>query len=128
MNALGIHHVTLIVDDTDAAVTFYRDQLGLSVRSDRTVSTGHERHKDHGPGGAWLDVGHQQIHLAEGSVPSDNGQHFALLVHDLDATIQELRSRGVEVGDPMQVGAGAQAFLHDPSGNLVELHEAPRYT
>jgi glyoxylase I family protein len=128
VNALGIHHVTIIVSDMDAAVGFYRDVLGLSERTDRTVSTGHPRHDDHGTDGAWLDAGHQHIHLAEGSVPPDHGQHFALLVHDLGATIEELRSSGVEVGEQLQVGAAAQAFLHDPAGNLVELHEAPRYS
>jgi hypothetical protein len=27
------------------------------------------------------------------------------------------------VSDPSPVGTGRQAFLHDPSGNLVELHQ-----
>ena len=30
---------------------------------------------------------------------------------------------GVEISDPMAVGTGRQAFTHDPSGNLVELHQ-----
>jgi hypothetical protein len=30
----------------------------------------------------------------------------------------------VEVSDPMPVGGRRQAFLSDPAGNLIELHEA----
>jgi predicted enzyme related to lactoylglutathione lyase len=44
-------------------------------------------------------------------------------VADLDATITEIRSHGVKVSDPEQVGPGRQAFLRDPSGNLIELNE-----
>jgi hypothetical protein len=46
-----------------------------------------------------------------------------LLVDDLDGTVAELRERAVEVSDPKPVGSSRQAFLTDPSGNLVELHQ-----
>jgi catechol 2,3-dioxygenase-like lactoylglutathione lyase family enzyme len=114
MRALGLHHVSINVDDVDAACQFYVDVLGAVERSDRP---------DFGFGGAWLDVGSQQIHLIEALVPQDHGQHLALLVDDLDATIAELRGDGIEVSDASPVGTGRQAFTHDPSGNLVELHE-----
>ncbi len=63
------------------------------------------------------------MHLIEGALPGDRGQHFALQVADLEATVSELRSAGLEVSDPSPVGTGRQAFLHDPAGNLVELHQ-----
>jgi glyoxylase I family protein len=114
MRATGLHHVSINVDDVEAARRFYVDVLGAVERSDRP---------DFGFGGAWLDVGRQQIHLIEAPVPEDNGQHLALLVDDLDATVTELRADGIEVSDASPVGTGRQAFTHDPSGNLVELHE-----
>jgi catechol 2,3-dioxygenase-like lactoylglutathione lyase family enzyme len=114
MRTLGLHHVSINVDDVDAARQFYVDVLGAVERSDRP---------DFGFGGAWLDVGRQQIHLIEAAVPQDHGQHLALLVDDLDATISELRGDGIQVSDASPVGTGRQAFTHDPSGNLVELHE-----
>lgn len=64
-----------------------------------------------------------QRDLIGASVPIDQGQHFALQVDDLDATIAELRDGGVEVSDAVEVGTGRQAFLHDPAGNMVELHQ-----
>ena len=60
----------------------------------------------------------------EAPPPPGLGQHFAVLVDDLDATIAELRAQGLEVSDASPVAANRQAFVHDPSGNMVELHEA----
>lgn len=114
MDSLGVHHVSINVQDVDAAVAFYVGTLGLVARGDRP---------DFGIGGAWLDLGGQQVHLIEAPGPDDCGQHFAVHVADIDACVSELRAAGVEVSDPGLVGTGRQAFLHDPSGNLVELHQ-----
>jgi glyoxylase I family protein len=115
MEPLGVHHVSINVDDMNAARRFYTEDLGLTERDDRP---------DVGFDGAWLDAGGQQIHLISGVVPKGEGQHFALQVADLDAVIDELRSRGVKVGKAVPIGTGRQSFVLDPSGNLVELHQA----
>jgi len=114
VQTLGVHHVSLNVTDVAAAVSFYVDVLGLAERGDRP---------DFGFGGAWLDVGAQQIHLLEAALPDDCGQHVALQVPDLVAAVAELRDRGIRVSDPTPVGTGRQAFLHDPAGNLIELQQ-----
>lgn len=119
MEPLGVHHVSINVTDTAAAVAFYTDVLGLTLRSDRP---------DFPFDGAWLDLGEQQVHLLEMPKPDERGQHFAIHVADLDATVAELRGTGVEVSDPKPVGPNRQAFLRDPSGNLVELAELPPRT
>ncbi len=114
MEPLGVHHVSINVDDAEAAIAFYTDVLGCTERDDRP---------DFGFGGAWLDLGGQQIHLLEVPVPDDRGQHFAVLVADLGDAVSEIRAKGVTVGDPSPVGRSMQAFLHDPAGNMVELHQ-----
>jgi glyoxylase I family protein len=116
MQPLAVHHVSIIVTDVDQALAFYTDVLGLSPRADRP---------DFGFGGAWLDAGGQQLHLVEGHLPDDRGQHFALRVADLDDTVAELRGRGVTVTDPSSAGPTRQSFVHDPEGNLVELLDVP---
>jgi glyoxylase I family protein len=116
MEPLAVHHVSINVDDVEAALAFYVGSLGLTVRDDRPAF---------GFGGAWLDVGGQQVHLIEAKPPADQGQHFAILVDDLAATVAELRASGVTVSDPGPVGNNLQAFLHDPAGNTVELHQQP---
>lgn len=115
MRPLALHHVSINVDDVGAALRFYVDGLGLVPRPDRP---------DFSFGGAWLDAGGQQVHLIEGAPPAGLGQHFALQVGDLDAAVDELRGQGLEVSDPKPVGTSLQAFVSDPCGNLVELHQA----
>jgi glyoxylase I family protein len=115
MEPRGVHHVSVNVKDVEAALDFYTGVLGLTRRSDRP---------DFSFGGAWLNAGdEQQVHLIEAPVPPDLGQHLALGVSDLVSTIEELRGRGVEVTDAIEVGPGHQAFLHDPSGNTIELFQ-----
>jgi catechol 2,3-dioxygenase-like lactoylglutathione lyase family enzyme len=111
---VGVHHVAINVDDVPASVDFYTEVLGLTLRTDRP---------ELGLAGAWLDAGGQQVHLLEAPVPRNLGQHFALWFDDLDGVVAELRGKGVEVSDPGGIGAGRQAFLLDPSGNAVELHQ-----
>lgn len=114
MKPLGVHHVSIMVPDVDAARAFYVDVLGLTPRHDRP---------DFGIGGAWLDAGAQQVHLVEGPPPTSAGQHFALRVADLEAVVTELRAKGCDVGDPMVTGVGRQTAVRDPAGNTVELNQ-----
>ncbi|MGP0031891.1 MAG: VOC family protein [Acidimicrobiales bacterium] len=111
----GIDHVALNVTDVPAAIAFYTDTLGLTQRDDRP---------DFGIDGAWLDAGEQQVHLIELPAPSNLGQHFALLYDDLGDVVESLRARGVDVSDPSPSSPGRrQAFLSDPWGNAIELHQ-----
>jgi glyoxylase I family protein len=115
VNLAGVHHVSLNVADVDEAGRFYLDVLGLT-QIDRP---------DFGFPGMWLHAGDTQIHLIEEEGhQAPEGQHFAFHVADIEAVIGELRDAGVEVSDAMDIpGAGTQAFLKDPSGNLIELNQ-----
>ena len=110
-----VHHVSLNVADLAAAEHFYTETLGLPPLP----------RPDFGFGGLWLDAGEQQIHLIEvADFEAPAGQHFAFQVDDLDGTIAELRQRGVEVSDARRIDdVCRQAFLQDPTGNLIELNE-----
>ena len=114
MQPLGVHHVSIMVEDVAAAVQFYTGTLGLTIRDDRP---------EFGIGGAWLDAGAQQLHLVEGRPPTQAGQHFALLVGDLDGLIADLRAAGHDVRDPFATPVSKQTTISDPAGNLVELHQ-----
>jgi catechol 2,3-dioxygenase-like lactoylglutathione lyase family enzyme len=109
-----VHHVSINVDDVDKALDFYVGTLGLVPRRDRP---------DFGFPGAWLNAGDQQVHLIGGQPPANLGQHFALQVDDIDKAIRDLRERGVEVTDAIPVATNFQAFLSDPAGNNIELHQ-----
>ncbi len=110
----GIQHVALDVDDLAAAVTFY-EQLGLAV-APRPAALG--------PTGVWLDAGGQQVHVVEvANVAPSGSNHIAFDVADCVAEVERLRAAGVDISDPFDVGAGLQAFLRDPAGNLIELNQ-----
>lgn len=109
----GIHHVSLNVSDTDRALGFYRDILGMAVlpRPDFPFN------------GAWLDAGNgRQVHLIEASVPTHEGQHIAFEVNDIASTIATLRAAGVAAPDARVVPDSSihQTFVADPDGNRIE--------
>jgi catechol 2,3-dioxygenase-like lactoylglutathione lyase family enzyme len=110
-----VHHVSLNVTDLDAAVTFYTDVLEMPVLP----------RPDFGFPGAWLDAGEQQIHLLQvGAFEAPKGQHFAIEVDDVAAVSAELEARGVEVSPASVIdGVCVQAFLSDPTGNLIEINQ-----
>jgi glyoxylase I family protein len=115
----GVDHVAINVPDVPGAIAFYTATMGLTQNSTRP---------DFGFAGAWLDTASgQQVHLIELPAPPNVGQHFALVYDDIDAVVAELRDRGVEVTDPIPVGETGrrQAFLTDPWGNGIELHQRP---
>jgi catechol 2,3-dioxygenase-like lactoylglutathione lyase family enzyme len=115
MNFTRLHHVSLNVNDIATAEPFYVDVLGFE-KIDRP---------DLGIPGAWFAAGDQQLHLIEvaGATPAA-GQHFAVLVDDIEAAIAELAAHDVRVSPIGTIdGVCRQAFFSDPSGNLIEVNE-----
>ena len=114
MFTMGVHHVSINVDDVDRNRDFYVDILGFE-QIDRP---------DLGIGGVWLQMGPQELHLVELPLMEGFGPHFAIEVTDIAAATEVLRSKGVEIGDPNQIeGVCIQAFFNDPAGNQIELNE-----
>ena len=118
----GLAHICFTAGDLDASEAFYRDKLGFAhgfdfVRDDGTRS------------GVYLHVGGRNfLELFEGSLgePAEGRtyRHFCLEVDDLAGTVETLRSRGVEVSDPARgTDRSLQAWLSDPDGNRIELHQ-----
>lgn len=111
-----IHHVSINVHDAEVSQRFYVDVLGLTERDDRP---------DFPFAGSWLQIGDEQVHLLE--VPDFEppaGQHFAVQVSDIDASIAELADNGVTCSEPAEInGICRQAFFKDPTGNLIELNQ-----
>ncbi len=112
----GVQHVSVNVDDIDAAHAFYVDVLGLEV----------QERPDLGFPGRWLaGPNGVQVHLLERPGGGCDANHLALEVADIDVAIAWVRSQGVEAADAFEIGAGRQVFLRDPTGNIVELNQPP---
>ena len=118
----GMHHVSLLVADTERALIFYRDLLELPVSASRPNLPFP---------GAWLQLGPQQIHLLELPNPDpttgrpEHGgrdRHVALTVTDLDTIAARLDAVGI--GYTLSRSGRRALFCRDPDGNAVELIEA----
>ena len=117
----SIAHASMLVSDTESALKFYRDILGLSVDSGRP---------DLGYPGAWLNVGDQQVHLLELPNPDQTegrpehggrDRHTAFNISDIESLIGSLEKNGITY---TRSRSGRSAlFCRDPDGNALEFIE-----
>ena len=117
--------VRYIVDDVNAAVSFYTEALGFSVR------------QQFGPAMAILERDGLTLWVAgppasaskpmpDGRQPAPGGwNRFVLEVTDLPALVATLRGRGTVFRNDIVDGPGGRQILcEDPAGNVIELFEA----
>ena len=112
MTALRLQHVSIGVprERVEECARFYVEVLGME-RIDNLA------------GLAWLRFGDgDHVHLLGGRPPAD-GQHFAVVVDDLDATLERARTWGVETEEAPQIWGTARWFTSDPAGNRLEVFE-----
>ena len=126
----GMHHVSLLVKNTEISLRFYVNVLEMQAVA----------RPDLGFPGAWLGVGEQQIHLLElpnpDSVenrPAHGGRdrHLAMTVTDLDGLTDRLEKADIDlhsanqagqrcsVGTPMAMGWNS----FRPDRQLVSTHQ-----
>jgi catechol 2,3-dioxygenase-like lactoylglutathione lyase family enzyme len=118
--------IRYIVDDVDAAIVFYRDNLGFTevmhpAPAFAMLSLGDLRLVVSAPGGG---PGGGQA-MPDGTLPRPGGwNRFMIEVSDLAATVAKLRANGVRFRNDIVTGVGGKQILaEDPSGNPVELFE-----
>lgn len=119
---IGLHHVSLIVEELDKSLDFYKKVMGLDVDFTRP---------DLGYPGAWLTLpGQQQIHLMklnnpdkESIRPEHGGRdhHVAFSVSSIAQISESLRELDIPF---TQSKSGRKAlFCRDPDGNALEFIE-----
>jgi catechol 2,3-dioxygenase-like lactoylglutathione lyase family enzyme len=115
-------NVRYLVDDVQAAVDFYTTHLGFTVHTNAApafadVVRGPLRLLLSGPASSGA-----RATPAAAALPGRNRIH--LIVNDLDAEIDRLRTAGLSFGSDLVSGPGGrQILLTDPAGNLVELFQ-----
>jgi catechol 2,3-dioxygenase-like lactoylglutathione lyase family enzyme len=112
--------VRYIVDDVQEAIDFYTTQLGFTLNSEHApafadVTRGSLRLLLSGPASSGA-----RATPADAATAGRNRIH--LIVDDLDAEVERLRSAGSHFASDIVEGPGGrQILLTDPAGNLIEL-------
>jgi catechol 2,3-dioxygenase-like lactoylglutathione lyase family enzyme len=118
--------VRYIVDDVDAAIRFYCQELGFHedmhpAPSFAMLSRGDLRLVLSAPGGG---PGGGQA-MPDGRAPQPGGwNRFQLEVDDIEAVAARLRDHGARFRNDIGTGVGGkQVLVEDPAGNPIELFE-----
>jgi methylmalonyl-CoA/ethylmalonyl-CoA epimerase len=134
-HAKGLEHVAIAVKDLEQAIAFYRDVLGLELAEIEEVPSQQVRTAifGHGMGRLELicptapDSGVARFLEKRG----EGLHHICLEVDDLEATLAQLKAKGVQLIDetPKPGAGGAKvAFVHPKGahGVLTELRQGPK--
>jgi catechol 2,3-dioxygenase-like lactoylglutathione lyase family enzyme len=118
--------VRYFVDDVDAAIEFYREQLGFRLVMHPAPPFAMLERDDlrlllsapgGGPGGGAA--------MPDGTLPAPGGwNRFAIEVDDIESVATRLRESGTHFRNEIVDGVGGrQVLIDDPSGNPVELFQ-----
>ena len=134
MNLTHIEHIGIAVKSLDEAIPFWEKQLGMKCYAIEEV-------KEQKVRTAFFKIGQSKIELLESTDPEgpigkfiekkgEGVQHIAFCAPGLQANLDELASKGVQLIDkaPRKGAEGLNiAFLHPKStaGVLMELCEDP---
>jgi len=110
---IELAHFTLYVRDMNAALSFYRDALGLTVREEG------KRLSILGAGAG--DIALRWTGSAARKPPVGEAQ-LEFRTDDLDRSVAALRQRSVPVDVRTDRPRGRYATLQDPDGHVVVLH------
>lgn len=132
MKILKIDHLGIAVNSIDEGKNFWSEVLGLDFEGAETVEAQKVTT-------AFFPVGESEVELLESTAPDgpvakyiekrgQGIQHVAFRVENIEAALEELKEKGVQLIDQKpRVGAGGAriAFLHPKATNgvLVELCE-----
>ena len=122
----GVDHVVIRVEDFDAAVATWKDKLGMALdRTDESEALGIKQAFFNMDNGGYVEiVAPTNPDAAVGKALASRGEGLhtlALEVDDLDATIKEFESNGVQL-----IGVGTpQVYVHPKSANgmLLQLNQ-----
>lgn len=121
MRVTQLNHVALHVADVERSIAFYRDVLQLEPLPRPAFSFP----------GAWFRLGvDQELHLIgerqRDVISHSRGNHYALMVDDIDAWERYLDERGVgHLPRRIRPDGAYQVFLKDPDGHFIELCTPP---
>jgi len=116
--------VRYLVDDVDAAVAFYTDNLGFTLQQQMGPAFAIVSRDDLS---LWLSGPQSSAARAmpDGRRPEPGGwNRLVVEVDDLESKVEELKEVGLSFRNDVVTGPGGkQILLEDPAGNIVELFQ-----
>jgi predicted enzyme related to lactoylglutathione lyase len=132
---LKVSHCFITVDDHDRALGFYRDVLGLDVRSDISFE-GMRWVTVSPPNQPELEITIETVDSHPGASPEDKEKQSDLLAKgllrglifttdDVDAAFDHIQASGAEVlQEPIDQAYGVRdCAFRDPAGNMIRLNQ-----
>lgn len=112
--------VCLLVDDFEKSLEFYRNKLGLKVKS---IEGKFANFKLGETELAIFEKGEAAIMFPRKFMKSGGGAVIGFLVDDVDKTYAELKKKGVEIFEGPKTTEWGQkvAYFLDPDGNIWEI-------
>jgi catechol 2,3-dioxygenase-like lactoylglutathione lyase family enzyme len=123
----NLAHICFTVRDLKTSLSFYCDILGLKQAFDFVNEKG-ERF------GVYLHAGGRNfIELFQGEIDNRAAKqsfgHFCLEVDDIHSMVSHFQAHNIEVSKPITGSDNSlQAWLSDPDGNKIELHEYTQFS
>lgn len=127
MNIERLHHIAIICLDYERSKTFYTEILGCKIEQEVYREQRQSYKLDLSINGQYLiELFSFPNAPARPSYPEAAGlRHIAFGVHDLDASVDELQAKGVDV-EPIRVDEFTDkrfTFFSDPDDLPIELYE-----
>lgn len=126
MFSAGISEIVLIVQDVDRATSFYRDVVGLTLRTQSEDWAWFWTGEEGSSSNLAVHKGRllMQEHSPHGPEPKWGPIHYAFRVprERLQAAVAHVRAHGVEVYGPVHFDwmEADSYYFYDPDGNLLE--------
>jgi catechol 2,3-dioxygenase-like lactoylglutathione lyase family enzyme len=116
--------VRYLVDDVDAAVAFYTDNLGFTLEQRMGPAFAIVSRDDLS---LWLSGPKSSAArpMPDGRQPEPGGwNRLVVEVDDMEAKVEDLKQAGLNFRNDVVTGPGGkQILLEDPAGNVVELFQ-----
>jgi predicted enzyme related to lactoylglutathione lyase len=123
INKIG--KITLYVNNQEEAKMFWTEKLNFVVKFEQAM----------GPNMKWIEVGPNEDafttfvlydkNLMKAQNPSTNVEHPSILLStkDIDSSYEQMKSKGVEVGELQKMPYGSMFSFKDQDGNQYMLRE-----
>ena len=122
----------LVVHDLEKCVSFYRDILGLQLKSKEDDFAYLVFRNQAVPGVAVLSIDSAAKNISEAQIQlrekATHRTYFAVFLEDVDEEYESLKSKGVHFIKPPTTYPWGQriAYFEDPEGNLWEISHFPK--